>query len=518
MKYPRYQIKINPLSINKAKYLFSENTFYKLEGSVITFQEKNGIKATLNTPESKKYSTGYVQIQDYEQLAKVVYRDTLNISNTFYESFWDDVTLINLNPKPKPIEYTDFLSDDKGDIEVPLLNSLPSTLMDPSSPNYIGNPEDIEIIIKKQGYQNIRVNPYTKDGDLRDLNVVGLKDNKTKIQETSTEINNLSEEQVQNLLKDKKTADWYAQKKLLDMIIKCQKFFLPLILTQIIDKFGVTNPLELIEKIKKQKDNLKLEKDLLNKKTNLPSSQKSKAQDLLKSKSQDQLSNLLDQYTGNFNFCPDGDSMEEILNIKNLVTSQLNQLMKIIDVTTKILGLAVGFIELSRILYTALKFSPLPIPPFAPTFLVGLIEDSKDEIQKGLGKASKITSGTLAILVILRQILSTVINLLDLLDTLIQQCSPANDDDGSNPVLDQLRQIAEIDDVANNTKTQNQINGFKLEIETENNESSLKRKRAVARNTDGVISLRGEWSYSSNEQILKNELIFYITQNNLKAN
>ena len=45
----------------------------------------------------------------------------------------------------------------------------------------------------------------------------------------------------------------------------------------------------------------------------------------------------------------------------------------------------------------------------------------------------------------------------------------------------------------------------------------LKKRRAVARNKDGVIMLQGEPSFSSNDQILIDELIFYIQQNNLKA-
>ena len=44
-----------------------------------------------------------------------------------------------------------------------------------------------------------------------------------------------------------------------------------------------------------------------------------------------------------------------------------------------------------------------------------------------------------------------------------------------------------------------------------------KQRRAVARNAQGVIMLQGEPSYSSNDQILIDELVFYIQQNDLKA-
>ena len=60
-------------------------------------------------------------------------------------------------------------------------------------------------------------------------------------------------------------------------------------------------------------------------------------------------------------------------------------------------------------------------------------------------------------------------------------------------------------------------NGFKLSVETEPTTNSLKRRRAIAQNKQNVVMLKGEWSFSSIDQILIDELVFYIQQNNLKA-
>ena len=57
-----------------------------------------------------------------------------------------------------------------------------------------------------------------------------------------------------------------------------------------------------------------------------------------------------------------------------------------------------------------------------------------------------------------------------------------------------------------------------MRVETEPTTNNLKRRRAIARNQQGVIVLQGEWSYSSIDQILIDELVFYIQQNNLKPN
>ena len=62
------------------------------------------------------------------------------------------------------------------------------------------------------------------------------------------------------------------------------------------------------------------------------------------------------------------------------------------------------------------------------------------------------------------------------------------------------------------------INGFEMSIETENTTKTVKRRRAIARNGAGIVMLKGKYSFSSIDQILIDELIFYIKQNKLKAN
>ena len=47
--------------------------------------------------------------------------------------------------------------------------------------------------------------------------------------------------------------------------------------------------------------------------------------------------------------------------------------------------------------------------------------------------------------------------------------------------------------------------------------SQLKRRQAIARNKAGVIMLRGDISFASNDQILIDQLVYYIKANNLKA-
>jgi len=66
----------------------------------------------------------------------------------------------------------------------------------------------------------------------------------------------------------------------------------------------------------------------------------------------------------------------------------------------------------------------------------------------------------------------------------------------------------------------NNTNGFIFSVETDNTNpvGTLKRRFAVAKDSRGVTLLKGEPSFSSSDQILIDELVFYIQQNNLKAN
>lgn len=67
-----------------------------------------------------------------------------------------------------------------------------------------------------------------------------------------------------------------------------------------------------------------------------------------------------------------------------------------------------------------------------------------------------------------------------------------------------------------------EYNGFILSVETESEEAAqgkaIKRRYAVGKNKDGVVLVQGEKSYSSNDQILLDELIFKIEQEELTVN
>ena len=145
-----------------------------------------------------------------------------------------------------------------------------------------------------------------------------------------------------------------------------------------------------------------------------------------------------------------------------------------------------------------------------------LIKNLEDKIEflKNKGKA-----GGIQLRFIISK-LNQVIQLLSVLDTLIGGCA-----EELGATLDEQEQISQ--ELLKSTQEQSQqlspvvtnVNGFDMAVVTIDNVTigGLKRRRAIAKNPQGVIMLQGEPSFSSNDQILIDELVFYIQQNDLKA-
>jgi hypothetical protein len=220
---------------------------------------------------------------------------------------------------------------------------------------------------------------------------------------------------------------------------------------------------------------------------------------------------------------PDGqyaqDEVIKIINKKNKLVKQLNNTLNIINTTTKTLSIAGTSIEIMNVSYMILKNIPLPtstgVPgvPGIPINVINTIQDSKVKIEKLIATLRGFNMGILATLVILRQTLIKIISLLSALDTAIQFCSPESSQEQISAELLALtiQQTEQTSPIVVN------VNGFDLAIETETTTNPLKRKRAIAKNKSNVIMLQGEWSFSSIDQILMDELVFYIQVNNLKA-
>jgi hypothetical protein len=213
-----------------------------------------------------------------------------------------------------------------------------------------------------------------------------------------------------------------------------------------------------------------------------------------------QLPKLLEQST-----CPTQEELTNLINKKNKLVKQLNNTLTIIDNTTKALGIAGGVIQSLELALNLQLIITIPTPP--------AINKAIQVLDEKISQLKSVNSGILSILIILRQVLTQVIQLLNLLDKLVQKCYPEANQEQISVELTALtiQQSTQLSPVVT------EVNGFKIDVETEATTNPLKRRRAIAINKQNVVMLKGEWSFSSINQILIDELIFYIQQNNLKA-
>ena len=319
------------------------------------------------------------------------------------------------------------------------------------------------ITISAPGYESVEKIPYKGDGTPKEnLGVIKLTPTQDALELDKIESSQLSIDQIKELNKEGKTPEYFAQKKLTDLVINLKGKAIPLTLT-LISSFGITKVSQLIDKGKTNTS------DLFN------------------------------------TTCPSPEELTRLINRKNKLVKQINRSFKIIDSTTKALGITQGIITSLQIAITVGLAVPFPAPASVPVAL--------QRINTLLERLNIANAGILAVLILTRQVLTQLLQYLNLLDSLIQQCSPDTDQEQISAELTALT----IQQTQQESPVVTNVNGFEMGVETEPTTNSLKRRRAIARNKQGIVMLKGEYSFSSIDQILIDELVFYIQQNDLKA-
>ena len=218
--------------------------------------------------------------------------------------------------------------------------------------------------------------------------------------------------------------------------------------------------------------------------------------------------------------CPTSDVTEQLLNIKNKLYTKLTQTTQILDSTTKALGITTGVLGAMNITIKLIKNTPAPTAVGGvgiPISTINKIQETIKNMEGTVGKLSNISAGTLTVVVIVNSSLSLLLKYLSLVDMVIQHCAPDTPQTQVqfSKLLEETSRL--VQQGQSTTETPLSVNGFTFSVEMEVTEKPLKRRRAIAKNRSNVVMLKGEWSFSSIDQILIDELIFYIQQNDLKA-
>ena len=232
--------------------------------------------------------------------------------------------------------------------------------------------------------------------------------------------------------------------------------------------------------------------------------------------------------------CPTPGELDGLIRQRNKVNRQINNIYKSI---TGNIAIAAAFLILGEVLRgVRLSLDALPFPqaigtppvkdfgglifsqPYSTSAKLQRLNEQLEELSKTNKDLNK---AILTNLIFVIAGITTVIILLKAIDKLIQECAEENG--VTNLELEAINQelldLSEEEAEDGNPVLSN-VNGFVFSVETDNQNlvGTLKRRFAVAKDSRGITLLKGEPSFSSSDQILIDELVFYIQQNDLKAN
>jgi hypothetical protein len=354
-------------------------------------------------------------------------------------------------------------------------------------PNLAGtglNPSKFPLNFKLKKYSPTKTPPYTSVGDIKpNLGIITLKPTESNLKKEIIEFLRFPDTVTEEYVTNDITFDFRIQKTLNVSIDDLKAIAIPLILG-LIATYGVSEVQKLVEKAKSSPQLVFEEiKDIIS--------------------------------------CPPKDEINKIIATKNKLVKKLSQTLNTIEKTTKALGISQDIINAAQIALPILQQLPTPTAIAGvgiPISVINGIQKTIKFLNENIGKLSHINSTTLAILTILQSVLNQILGFLTLLDLLTQYCYADLPLDQGNQQQIQTELTALTRQQSNQTSPViTNINGFTMGVETEVTENTLKRRRAIATNKQNVVMLKGEFSFSSIDQILIDELVFYIQQNNLKA-
>lgn len=257
------------------------------------------------------------------------------------------------------------------------------------------------------------------------------------------------------------------------------------------------------------------------------------AKELGASIAQDQLGNLKDKILSK-NGCPTNPKLLEILAQRNALIVQLNKTSTQLDRLTKAVTGLNTFLEISQTAVSAIKIVKtaaslavkiIPSPPGTPGVITSTLSDLEDIINKLLfGKdgtpripkiSGSIASATLSISIV-NGYIQIIIAILTAIDAKIKQCNP-DLTSGLAPIDPNLISISILQTKAEQTQNNVTYAGFLIEIEEVPYTPTVNRRRAVGKNQSGIILIQTELSFTTQNELLINELKLIIDRDNLKA-
>lgn len=226
--------------------------------------------------------------------------------------------------------------------------------------------------------------------------------------------------------------------------------------------------------------------------------------------------------------CANTDTLREAVRIRNLLNEELSKLGGYYNLTSESINQLSDFlsgqINSSKLLKTlrgvtsqASKF--IPSPPGVPGIVTSTLSDVTAVVdlilfsalgEPKIAKAKATVDNGLMFLSISAQALKVLLGPLRILDQLLVKCGQTVD-----PISDNIVKLEQLNQTENFAGSSN-YKGFTLEIQEEPFSNTVTRRKAVAKNSQGIVLVQTPLSFTTLEQVLLDQVKFIIDSQNLK--
>ena len=216
--------------------------------------------------------------------------------------------------------------------------------------------------------------------------------------------------------------------------------------------------------------------------------------------------------------CPSNALLKLAIQRRNSIVKQLNNIYKVIAVNTALVAVFLAVSAAFKAGKLAIFSTPAPTVVYP---IVAALEGIKELFDK-FEKANKDLRKALIIaLVFLIASLVIILRYLKKIDELIERCASGSEGNEGLEMTEINNELLAIgkESVEQGNPVVTNVNGFEISVEVDQQSKTgeLYKRRAIGKNSAGVTILKGDGSFSAEDQILIDELSFYIVQNNLKA-
>lgn len=237
--------------------------------------------------------------------------------------------------------------------------------------------------------------------------------------------------------------------------------------------------------------------------------------------------------------CPPQPVLKNIINIRNNLLGSLEKIVQILQTITVALTIASIGLRISKSILKTLRgiklsilivgkqlslfVPPLRLPAGLQSALseIDIIAEQQKYTLTGTPKIDKLESAINSVappIAVISTTINTAILLLRILDIFLLKCLIENNiKDELTPISEDLQNINNRQEIAEETLNQTSYQGFIIEIEEVPFNPTVIRRKAVGINQSGIKLIETPLSFTTNPQTLIEELKLIIDRDNLKA-